>query len=586
MRSASLRLLAVCAVASAAAAAAPEECQNLGIEQPPFITPTTWLPASVPWRRLKTYNVTSYMAVNETLTTCDATTGETDFVYRSAIVGEVPTFTDATALQVLDVAVETWKGGAGVWTAQYTTQQRVDAVRNFFKELAVKREDIVTILMWEIGKNRVDAEAEFDRTVQFAEQLMDAVTTDPEFVGKWEQVPGTPVTALTKRAAIGVILALAPYNYPINESYATILPALLTGNIVILKIPMVGGLAHLLTMEALAKSLPPGVMNFISGRGRAILGPIMESGKIDGLAFIGSGTAADALVRSHPHPHRLKLFLQLEAKNMGIMLPDLFEESNSAALENALDEAILGALSFNGQRCTALKIFFAPKEHAEDFAMKLVERVEAMTMGSPWQKHTKADGTQAYSQITPLPDFGRVGFMNARIKNAERIGALVANSGGGTILGGSQSTLMVPAILYPVTPDMGIYTEEQFGPIIPVAIYDDLETVLLYGETGQYGQQVSVFGQDVDSVARILDRFGAVFGKVNLNAQCGRSPDTLAFSGRRSSAMGIMSVKDILREFSVPTVVAYKSNAINDKLVQGLNEKSTFLGATNLKVTK
>jgi len=96
------------------------------------------------------------------------------------------------------------------------------------------------------------------------------------------------------------------------------------GNIVILKIPTVGGLAHLLTMEAF-KVLPAGTINFISGSGRETMPVLMSSGLIDGLAFIGGSSAADKLIKEHPKPHRLKLFLQLEAKNMAIFMPDMFD---------------------------------------------------------------------------------------------------------------------------------------------------------------------------------------------------------------------------------------------------------------------
>ena len=71
-------------------------------------------------------------------------------------------------------------------------------------------------------------------------------------------------------------------------------------------------------VEAFAKTLPPGAMNFVSGRGRDTMPFLMKTGDIDALAFIGGSKAADDLIRQHPHPHRLKVFLQLEAKNMGV----------------------------------------------------------------------------------------------------------------------------------------------------------------------------------------------------------------------------------------------------------------------------
>jgi len=158
------------------------------------------------------------------------------------------------------------------------------------------------------------------------------------------------------------------------------------------------------------------------------------------------------------------------------------------------------------------------------------------------------------------------------------------NRNGGKVVGGddSESTLMIPAVLYPVTPEMRIYEEEQFGPLVPIAAYDSIEDVLTYAREGKYGQQVSIFtaateGTQHNGVAQLVDRFSTVFGKININSQCGRSPDTAPFSGRRSSAMGVMSVMEALHEFSIPTVVSYKDEGLNSDVINGVEEFSNFL---------
>jgi glyceraldehyde-3-phosphate dehydrogenase (NADP+) len=89
-----------------------------------------------------------------------------------------------------------------------------------------------------------------------------------------------------------------------------------------------------------------------------------------------------------------------------------------------------------------------------------------------------------------------------------------------------DSTLMIPAVLYPVTKDMDVYHQEQFGPVVPIVPYDDISPILEYGRVGDDGQQVSIFtsGQSAETVAVMLDNFSAVFGKININSQCGRSP--------------------------------------------------------------
>jgi glyceraldehyde-3-phosphate dehydrogenase (NADP+) len=257
-----------------------------------------------------------------------------------------------------------------------------------------------------------------------------------------------------------------------------------------------------------------------------------------------------------------------------IVLPDAFDPDNVGVLDMALEETILGSLSFNGQRCTALKLLFVPTAHAGTFAQEFAERVESLTVGLPWQT-----SKGAYSKITPLPNQKRVDYMKSLIDDATSKGAKILNKDGGSVIGGPDSTLMVPAVLYPVTPEMNIYMEEQFGPVIPIAPYMDIETVLEYGREGKYGQQVSIFTgeRNAGMAADLLDKFAPVFGKINVNSQCGRSPDTVPFSGRRSSAMGVMSVKDALREFSIPTVVAYKEKGPNSSIVGKIEKSSRFM---------
>lgn len=270
---------------------------------------------------------------------------------------------------------------------------------------------------------------------------------------------------------------------------------------------------------------------------------------------------------------------------MGIFLPDLFQKGaeKKEELSKAVDQSVLGALSFNGQRCTSLKLFFIPKGFGAEFSKLMAERIDNMHVGLPWQSWGYAgdssDNKPIYSHFTPLPNKKRTDLMKRLIDDAVAKGAKIVNEKGGEIVGGIESTLMVPAVLYPVTPDMDIYYEEQFGPIVPITEYESLETVLSYGQKGQYGQQVSIFvsEEETKSAAKLLDRFSTVFGKININSQCARSPDTLPFSGRRSSAMGVMSVKDALREFSIPTVVAYKDSDVNTRIVQEIESASTFL---------
>jgi glyceraldehyde-3-phosphate dehydrogenase (NADP+) len=154
--------------------------------------------------------------------------------------------TEDQAMQVLQDAKEAWNGGTGVWP-QMSLGARIAAIQQFMKELQSSRDAIIDVLMWEIGKNKPDATAEFDRTIQFINTMIAEISQDPEFNADWQTIGGT--TAFVRRTAIGIIMCLGPYNYPLNETWALAFAALLAGNVLVLKIPTVGGLCHLLTSK-------------------------------------------------------------------------------------------------------------------------------------------------------------------------------------------------------------------------------------------------------------------------------------------------------------------------------------------------
>ncbi len=151
----------------------------------------------------------------------------------------------------------------------------------------------------------------------------------------------------------------------------------------------------------------------------------------------------------------------------------------------------------------------------------------------------------------------------------------MVNEGGGTTAG----TFFYPAILYPVNETMRIYHEEQFGPVIPVASYDDIETPIRYIIESNYGQQVSVFGSNPAVIARLVDPLVNQVCRVNINSQCQRGPDTFPFCSRKDSGEGTLSVSDALRVFSIRTLVAAKSTEPNKLLIDGIvrDHSSSFL---------
>ncbi len=471
-------------------------------------------------------------------------------------LGSYPLMTPKEALEALDAAARAYDDGRGLWPT-LGVEARISHMRDFVGRMKTKREEIVNLLMWEIGKSLEDSTKEFDRTVEYIVDTINALKDLDRNSSRLSITQG--IIAQVKRAPLGVALCMGPYNYPLNETFTTLIPAILMGNTVVFKPPKYGVLLHRPLLEAFRDSFPKGVVNTLYGEGRRIIGPIMKTGRVNVLAFIGSSKVADLLKQQHPAPHRLRCVLGLDAKNAGIVMPD-------ADLDLAARECLTGALSYNGQRCTALKLLFVHRSVRSAFLEKLVTGLEELKLGMPWTPKVK---------ITPLPEDEKAPYLAGVIADAEKHGARVINESGGLASG----NFVYPAVVYPVTEKMRLWREEQFGPVIPVAPFSDVKEPLKYVVESDFGQQVSVFGRSMDKIAPMLDILVNQVCRVNINSQCQRGPDVLPFTGRKDSAEGTLSVSDALRVFSIRTLVAAKETDANRKLIRDIlrNRKSRFL---------
>ena len=481
--------------------------------------------------------------------------------YHPTLLGSVPELTKKEALEALDAASNAYNNGQGEWPTM-KVGDRIACMEKFAKQMKTKRATVVKYLMWEIGKNLADSQKEFDRTVDYIYDTIDDYKQLDRNSAKFQKHSG--VYAHIRRGPIGVVLCLGPYNYPLNETFALLIPALIMGNTTVFKPAKLGVLLLSPLLEAFQNSFPKGVVNVLYGRGRVLATPIMETGKIDVLALIGHSSSANALQNSHPKANRLRSVLGLEAKNPGIVLPD-------ADLELAINECIAGTLSFNGQRCTALKILYVHESISEEFNRRFCEKVDALKFGNPWEEDV---------QLTPLPEPNKPAYIQELIKDAQSKGAKILNSQGGQL----SENYSYPAVLFPVTKDMEVYKEEQFGPVIPVITFTDVQQVLDDMAESNYGQQVSVFGENADTLAPLFDVLVNLVCRVNLNSSCQRGPDVFPFTGRKDSAFSTLSVRDALRSFSIRTFVATKENEANKTILKDLLEsnKSNFISTEYL----
>lgn len=499
-----------------------------------------------------TVNQNTYLVGGELKTWTGATsevysTISSTEVYKPTLLGTIPTLGEEEALDALDAACAAYKKGQGLWPTMKVVD-RIACMEKFVTQMKTKRAEVVKLLMWEIGKNLPDSEKEFDRTVEYIYDTIEDYKQMDRNSAKFQKHDG--VNAHIRRGPLGVVLCLGPYNYPLNETFALLIPALIMGNTAVFKPAKHGVLLISPLLEAFKSSFPAGVVNIIYGRGRTVASPIMKDGRVDVLALIGNSKSANALQNQHPKSNRLRMVLGLEAKNPAIVLKD-------ADLDLAIQECIAGTTSFNGQRCTALKVLYIHEDVIEEFNKRFSEKVDALKFGNPWE-----DGVK----LTPLPEPEKPAYIQELIDDATKKGAKIINTKGGN----TTDNYIFPAVLYPVRKDMRVYEEEQFGPVIPVISFTDIEEPLDDMAASNYGQQVSLFGKDVKTLAPLIDTLVNLVCRVNLNSSCQRGPDVYPFTGRKDSAVATLSVHDALRSFSIRTFVASKDNDYNNDILKDL----------------
>jgi glyceraldehyde-3-phosphate dehydrogenase (NADP+) len=383
--------------------------------------------------------------------------------------GSCPSLTETESLAAVEAACFAWNNGRGAWSTM-RVEERIAHVEEFARQMVAVRAEVVRLMVCAISKPLDDCRADYDCTIGYFRATVDALKDLGRLSSRFVIEAG--IYARIRRPPLEPALCAGPYNYPLNETFSTLIAALIMSNPVIVKAPRSGKLLYASLFVAFASSFPPGGGNILFGNRRVAI-PALASGKMSVLACIGSSTAADALRRNHPEPHRLRFVLGLDAKNAAFVLP-------CADMELTAAGAVAGALTFNGQRCTARKIFYVHGSRLEKFLSRTSARIAALPMEAPWKEGVK---------ITPMPVPGKIDSLRALVADA------VGKRAGGHPHGGAfDRTHFYPALIADITRGMRIHAEEQFGPMVPVMPDTDIEEAIGSVMRSPFGQRASLFG--------------------------------------------------------------------------------------------
>ena len=428
-------------------------------------------------------------------------------------LGTVPAMSQAEvdeAMQAARAALPAWRALAPVERAAYLHKTAAILERD--------KEEIGTILAKEVAKGINAAIGEVVRTadlIRYAAEEGLRITGQAMEGGGFEAASKNKL-AVVRREPVGIVLAIAPFNYPVNLSGSKIAPALIAGNVVMFKPPTQGSISGLLLAKAFEEAgIPAGVFNTITGRGSEIGDYIIEHKEVNFINFTGSTPIGERIGRlAGMRP----IMLELGGKDAALVLED-------ADLEHAAKQIVAGAFSYSGQRCTAIKRVIVLESVADTLATLLQAEVAKLTVGDPFDN----------ADITPVIDNASADFIWGLIEDAQEKGAQALTPIK------REGNLLWPVLFDQVTKDMKVAWEEPFGPVLPIIRVANVEEAITFANESEFGLQSSVFTNDFKKAFEIAEKLEV--GTVHINNKTQRGPDNFPFLGVKGSGAGVQGIK-------------------------------------------
>ncbi|HHK6962757.1 TPA: NADP-dependent glyceraldehyde-3-phosphate dehydrogenase, partial [Streptococcus pneumoniae] len=428
-------------------------------------------------------------------------------------LGTVPAMTQTEAdeaMQAARAALPAWRALSAIERAAYLHKTAAILERD--------KEKIGTILAKEVAKGIKAAIGEVVRTadlIRYAAEEGLRITGQAMEGGGFEAASKNKL-AVVRREPVGIVLAIAPFNYPVNLSASKIAPALIAGNVVMFKPPTQGSISGLLLAKAFEEAgIPAGVFNTITGRGSEIGDYIIEHKEVNFINFTGSTPIGERIGRlAGMRP----IMLELGGKDAALVLED-------ADLEHAAKQIVAGAFSYSGQRCTAIKRVIVLESVADKLATLLQKEVSKLTVGDPFDN----------ADITPVIDNASADFIWGLIEDAQEKEAQALTPIK------REGNLLWPVLFDQVTKDMKVAWEEPFGPVLPIIRVASVEEAIAFANESEFGLQSSVFTNDFKKAFEIAEKLEV--GTVHINNKTQRGPDNFPFLGVKGSGAGVQGIK-------------------------------------------
>ncbi len=446
------------------------------------------------------------------------------------VLGEAPLASVAEARAAVDAAADAEERWARV-----PGHERARILRAAAERLRADRETMARLIALEVGKPIADARVEADRAVgvyQLAAEEIRHLGGESYPADAYERPAGNETRFLfSVRDPVGVVVAIGPFNFPLNLLSHKIAPALAAGNPVVAKPTSAAPFTALRLAEHLtAAGLPPGVLNVVTGAGGSVGDALVEHPRTRLVTFTGS-TEVGKAIAGKAGARAKRVILELGGMDPFIVLDD-------AALVPTVDAAVRGVFSYSGQVCTASKRFLVAEGVADAFARALADRARALRVGPALDEST---------QVGPLIDATAVARMESLIDDARTRSAEVL-AGGERPRDRDRGNFFEPTVLDRVPEAARVLHEEPFGPLAPVVRFSDLDEAVRIANATPYGLQAAVYTRDLAKGFALAKRIRA--GGVHLNDPSNLRWDALPFGGVKESGLGREGLRYAMEEMT------------------------------------
>lgn len=447
--------------------------------------------------------------------------------YDGSVLGTVPIADADEVDQAIQAAQRAFPTMAAL-----PAYQRAEMLGNAVHLLKQRREDIARTIAAEAGKALKYARIEADRGIQtFTFAAEEAKRLHGETVPLDATPAGATHMGFYLRVPIGVVVAITPFNFPLNLVAHKVAPALAAGNTVVLKPATVTPLTAVILGEILTEAgLPAGALNIVFGDGRTVGDWLVADPRPAKVTFTGSPPVGRHIMS--------RAGLKKVTLELGNSSPVILDEDADLAL--AVPKCVVGSFYNAGQVCLSVQRLYVHRRIAHEFTERFVSAVAALKVGDPLDEAC---------DVGPMIDEGEAVRAEAWITEAVASGANV-------LIGGKrEGALLHPTVVTDVTPEMKVVCAEVFAPVVSLIPYDTFDDALRMANDTIYGLQAGVFCRDMQKVWQAIKHLD--FGGVIINDTPTFRADHMPYGGMKESGVGREGVRHAIEEMTHIKMVAF-----------------------------